>query len=86
MTAAPRPTKAQRDALTLLAKGDAYRSTRAFADSNVYATEGRITAATATALVRRGWAKWGAEVSLRKPLLLTEAGRAHLPADRSTEK
>ncbi|MET8725409.1 hypothetical protein [Streptomyces misionensis] len=83
---ATKPTKAQRDALVLIADGSAYRSARAFADNNVYAKGGRITAATATAIVRHGWAKWGPEVSLQKPLLLTEAGRAHLPADHATEK
>lgn len=76
----PKPTKTQRNALALLADGNAYRSTRAFADSNVHATGGRITAATATVLVRNGWATWGTEAGLRKPLLLTDAGRAHLPA------
>ncbi|MEU2358967.1 hypothetical protein ABZ599_39505 [Streptomyces misionensis] len=84
--AVTKPTKAQRDALVLLADGTAYRSTRAFADNNVYANEGRIAAVTASALVRHGWAKWGTEASLRKPLLLTDAGRAHLPADRDDEK
>ncbi|MEU2358604.1 hypothetical protein ABZ599_37530 [Streptomyces misionensis] len=84
--AATRPTKAQKDAIVLLADGNAYRSARAFADNNVHATGGRITAATAAALVRHGWAKWGPEVSLRKPLLLADAGRVHLPADHTTEK
>ncbi|WP_030188204.1 hypothetical protein [Streptomyces violaceorubidus] len=79
----PKPTKTQRNALVLLADGTAYRSTRAFADTNVYAPGGRITAATSTVLVRNGWATWGPEVGLRKPFLLTDAGRAHLPA---TEK
>ncbi|MGQ4353124.1 hypothetical protein [Streptomyces drozdowiczii] len=68
------PTKAQRDALVLLAAGGAYRSTRAFAGSGVSAPGGRVAATTAAALVRYGWATWGPEVSLRKPLLLTEAG------------
>ncbi|WP_055694115.1 hypothetical protein [Streptomyces prasinopilosus] len=82
----PKPTKAQAAALTLLAKGGAYRSSRAFADSTVHADGGRITGPTANALVRNKWAVWGPEVSLRKPLLLTDAGRAHLPAGRNTEK
>ncbi|WP_413754822.1 hypothetical protein [Streptomyces sp. MMBL 11-3] len=78
--AAARPTRTQKDALALLAAGGAYRSTRAFADSSVIATGGRITGATAAVLVRNGWAVWGTEASLKKPLLLTDAGRAHLPA------
>lgn len=78
--ALPRPTPAQKTALALLAGGTAHRSTRAFADKAVYADGGRITPATATALVRNGWAAWGPEASLKKPLLLTDAGRAHLPA------
>lgn len=40
---------------------------------------GRITDATATALVRDGWAVWGPAAGLKKPLLLTDAGRSHLP-------
>jgi hypothetical protein len=84
--AASKPTKAQADALALLANGGAYRSTRAFADKTVHAPGGRITAPTAAALVRHGWAKWGPEERLRKPLLLTDAGRTHLPADHTTEK
>ncbi|MGW5399619.1 hypothetical protein [Streptomyces sp. NPDC003952] len=79
----PKPTKAQRDALHLLAGGGGYRSTRAFADKAVHSPAGHITAATVTVLVRNGWAVWGPEASLRKPLLLTAAGRAHLPADIS---
>lgn len=78
----PRPTPAQKTALALLAGGGAHRSTRAFADKTVHAGGGRIAPATATALVRNGWAAWGAEESLKKPLLLTDAGRAHLPADQ----
>ncbi|WP_226487489.1 hypothetical protein [Streptomyces parvulus] len=77
-----KPTKAQRNALVLLADGHAYRSTRAFASADVHAPDGRITAATTTVLVRNGWATWGTEVGLRKPLLLTDSGRSHLPADQ----
>lgn len=82
-----KPTKAQRDALALLAKGGAYRSTRAFANDSVYADGGRIAPAVARVLVRNGWAAWGPEESLKRPLLLTDAGRAHLPAAiRSAEE
>ncbi|MEU2309372.1 hypothetical protein [Streptomyces misionensis] len=84
--ATSKPTKAQAAALALLAKGDAYRSTRAFADSSVHADGGRISAATVSVLVRNGWAAWGPEASLKKPLRLTEAGLAHLPAGRVTEE
>jgi hypothetical protein len=76
----PRPTPAQKTALALLAGGSAHRSTRAFADTSVHADGGRITPATVAVLVRNGWAAWGPETSLKKPLLLTDAGRAHLPA------
>ncbi|MFF5257099.1 hypothetical protein ACFY4K_34445 [Streptomyces leeuwenhoekii] len=84
--ASQKPTKAQAAALALLANGDAYRSTRAFADRAVHSPRGRITDATATALVRDGWAVWGPEAGLKKPLLLTDAGRSHLPPDRATVK
>jgi hypothetical protein len=61
--------------------------TRAFADSSVIADGGRIATATVTVLLRNGWAMWGPEVSLRKPLILTDAGRAHLPlADRTADE
>lgn len=76
MSKPPKPTSAQRAALTLLAAGPAYRSLRAFADTSVYANGQRITPATVTALVRHGWATWAPEESLRRPLLLTDAGRA----------
>ncbi|MFI5761809.1 hypothetical protein ACIA8F_12795 [Streptomyces sp. NPDC051563] len=79
----PKPTKAQQEAMRLLAGGGGNRSTRAFADKTVHSPTGHITAATITVLVRNGWATWGPEASLRKPLLLTTAGHAHLPADTS---
>ncbi|MFS4103778.1 hypothetical protein [Streptomyces sp. PD-S100-1] len=84
--ASVKPTKAQKDALVLLAAGPAHRSTRAFADSSVVTSGGRIPPAVAAALVRNGWAVWGDEVSLKKPLLITDAGRTHLPTNRTTEK
>lgn len=62
----PKPTRAQRDALVLLAKGNAYRSTRAFSNDSVHADGGHIPPATVKALVRNRWAMWGPEVSLRK--------------------
>lgn len=58
--ASQKPTKAQAAALALLANGDAYRSTRAFADRAVHSPRGRISDATA-ALVRNGWAVWGGQ-------------------------
>jgi hypothetical protein len=80
MATPPKPTKAQLAAITLLAKGSAYRSTRAFANNTIIADGGHITAATAATLVRNGWATYGREAGLKKPFLLTDAGRAHLPS------
>ncbi|WP_274036596.1 hypothetical protein [Streptomyces sp. MMBL 11-1] len=80
MSKPSRPTKTQALALELLSKGGAFRSTRAFSDNRVYTPEGSIAPATVSVLVRNGWAKWGPEVSLKKPLDLTDAGRAFLPA------
>ncbi|MBB5108251.1 hypothetical protein [Streptomyces spectabilis] len=74
-----KPTQAQIAALHLLADGSAYRSSRAFADTSAYREGKRITAATAAALVRAGWAEWGAEAGLKRPLTITDAGRAQLP-------
>ncbi|MET8605759.1 hypothetical protein ABZV92_19670 [Streptomyces rubiginosohelvolus] len=80
MSKPPKPTKVQALALKLLSKGGAYRSTRAFADNRIHSPEGSIAPATVSVLVRNGWAMWGPEVSLKKPLDLTDAGRAVLPA------
>jgi len=74
-----KPTPAQAAALALLAGGPAHRSCRAFADSSAYREGRRITAATATALVRAGWAAWGPESGLQRPLTITDTGRAHVP-------
>ncbi|MFI1189238.1 hypothetical protein [Streptomyces californicus] len=80
MSKSPKPTKAQALGLELLSKGGAFRSTRAFADNRVHSPGGSIAPATVSVLVRNGWATWGPEVSLKKPLDLTDAGRAVLPA------
>lgn len=78
--ASPEPTKAQAAAIALLAKGDAYRSIEAFSYGGpVTSDAGQITAVTANALIRNGWAVWGPEENQQKALRLTEEGDAHLP-------
>lgn len=74
----PKPTKAQHTALTHLAKGGAYRSLRAYATTAVIANGTTISAATASILLSNGWAQWGPEEALRRPLLITDAGRAYV--------
>lgn len=74
-----KPTTTQMNALALLADGSGYRAERAFSNGSVYTSGGVLNRVTVGVLLRNGWATWGPEVNLRKPLTLTAAGRDLLP-------
>lgn len=67
-------------ALALIAKGDAFRLEHS-GTWHVTAPDGTtIPKATVSSLVRHGWARYGNLHGIRRPLTLTEQGRALLPA------
>ncbi|MFI8932546.1 hypothetical protein ACIG3E_33400 [Streptomyces sp. NPDC053474] len=76
---AKKPSKAQMTVLSLVNSGRVYRWERA-ASSYFTAPDGsRIAKATVSALVKSGWAQYGDLEGIRRPLLITDAGRAQLP-------
>ncbi|MFK0154218.1 hypothetical protein ACIQVK_19360 [Streptomyces sp. NPDC090493] len=84
--ATPEPTKAQADALALIAGGDVYRWEHSDSWWIIAPDNMQIPKATAASLVKRGWAAYSALLGVKRPLTITDAGRAHLPDASSTEK
>ncbi|WP_282790964.1 hypothetical protein [Streptomyces sp. CC224B] len=75
-----KPTKPQRAVLALIASGGVYRWERN-ASSYVTSPDGStISKVTVSALVRNGWVRYGDAAGIRRPLLITDAGRALLPS------
>lgn len=74
-----KPTAAQAAALALIAKGVVYRWEHSGTWHIVVPTGPTFPKTTASSLVRRGWAEYGELKGIRRPLTLTDAGRALTP-------
>ncbi|MFG2970901.1 hypothetical protein ACGFZS_47295 [Streptomyces sp. NPDC048288] len=84
--AIPKPTKAQTDALALIARGDVYRWEHSGSWWIIAPGNMPIPKVTAASLVKRGWAVYGDLLGVKRPLTITDAGRAHLPNASTTEE
>lgn len=74
------PTAQQAAALALLAQGDAYRLEHSGTWHVIAHNNTTIPKNTVVSLLKRGWARYGDLVGIRRPLVLTDAGRAIVPA------
>ncbi|WP_330172978.1 hypothetical protein OG875_04865 [Streptomyces sp. NBC_01498] len=74
-----RPTPVQAAALALIAAGDVARVERVGAGFVANASGTVISKATVLSLIRNGWAVYGTLEGTRRPLHITDTGRAALP-------